>query len=74
MSRPGGPKGFIGSLEMPLLAGDVIQALAELRKTTAQAIVQTVHTNFARLIRDDPWLSETYECHFHRHTSCERAC
>jgi TatD DNase family protein len=57
--NPGGPKGFIGSLGMPLLVRDVVQALAELKKTTAPAIVQTVHANFARLIRDDPWLSET---------------
>ena len=58
--NPGGPKGFIGSLGMPLLVKDVVQALADLRQTTTQAIVQTVHTNFARLMRDDPWLSETY--------------
>ena len=58
--NPGGPKGFIGSLGMPLLIRDVVRALAELRNTTAPAIVQTVHANFARLIRDDPWLSETY--------------
>jgi TatD DNase family protein len=58
--NPGGPKGFIGSLGMPLLIRDVVRALAGLRKTTAPAIVQTVHANFTRLIRDDPWLSETY--------------
>jgi TatD DNase family protein len=69
--NPGGPKGFTGSLGMPLLIRDVVRALAELRNTTAQGIVQTVHVNLARLIRDDPWLSETYECHFHRHASCE---
>jgi TatD DNase family protein len=71
--NPGGPKGFTGSVGMPLLIRDVVRALAELRDTTAPAIVQTVHTNFARLIRDDPWLSETYGCHFHRHPSCEGA-
>jgi Tat protein secretion system quality control protein TatD with DNase activity len=45
---------------MPLLIRDVVQALAELRETTVQAIVGTVHANFARLIRSDPWPSEIY--------------
>jgi TatD DNase family protein len=58
--NPGGPRSFIGTLGMPLLIRDVVQALAELRKTTAEAIIQTVQTNFGRLIRDDPWLSDTY--------------
>jgi TatD DNase family protein len=58
--NPGGPKSFIGTLGMPLLIKDVVQALAELRGVTARAIVQTVQANFARLIRDDPWLADTY--------------
>lgn len=58
--NPGGPKGLTGTLGMPLLIEDVVQALAGLRKTTAKVIIQTVQTNFARLIRNDPWLSETY--------------
>ncbi len=49
--NPGGPKGFTGSLGMPLLVRDVVQALAGLRNATAPAIVQTVHANFARLIQ-----------------------
>jgi TatD DNase family protein len=59
--NPGGPRSFIGALGMPLLIRDVVQALAELRKTTVEAIIQTVQTNFAQLIRDDPWLSDTYQ-------------
>jgi TatD DNase family protein len=58
--NPGGPRSFIGTLGMPLLIRDVVQKLAELRETTVEAIVQTVQTNFAQLIRDDPWLSDTY--------------
>lgn len=58
--NPGGPKSFIGGLGMPLLIRDVVQALAELRETTVEAIIQTVETNFVRLIRDDPWLLDTY--------------
>jgi len=45
---------------MPLLIKDVVQAIAKLRKTTVQVIIQTVQTNFLRLIQDDPWLKETY--------------
>ena len=56
--NPGEPKSFIGTLGMPLLIRDVVQALAKLRKTTAEAIIQTVQTNFVRLVRDDPWLSD----------------
>jgi len=56
--NPGGPKSFIGTLGMPLLIRDVVQALAKLRKTTAEAIIQTVQTNFVRLVRDDPRLQK----------------
>ncbi len=58
--NPGGPKSFIGRLGMPLLLTDVVQTLAELRKTTVKAIIQTVQTNLVRLIRDDPCLSDTH--------------
>lgn len=58
--NPDGPKWLTHKLGMPLLIRDVIQVLAELRKETAEAIIKIVQTNFVRLIRDDPWLSETY--------------
>lgn len=58
--NPGGPKWLMSALGMPLLVKDVVQVLAGLRETTAQDIIQTVQTNFVRLIRDDPWLSETW--------------
>jgi len=56
--NPGGPKSFIGGFGMPLLIRDVIQALAELRRTAVEDIIQTVQNNFVRLIRDDPWLRD----------------
>ena len=58
--NPGGQKWLTGRSGMPLLIKDVISALAELRKTTVQDIIQKVQNNFVRLIRDDPWLKETY--------------
>jgi len=58
--NPGGPRSFIGAPGMPLLIRDVVQVLAELKETTVESIVQTVQANLGRLIRDDPWLSDTY--------------
>ena len=58
--NPGGQKWLTGEPGMPLLIKDVVQAIAKLRKTTVQVIIQTVQTNFLRLIQDDPWLKETY--------------
>lgn len=65
--NPGGPKWLTGEPGMPLLIRDVVQALAELRNTAAEVIIQTVESNFARCIRDDPWLSETYARFFAQH-------
>jgi TatD DNase family protein len=58
--NPGGPKWFTGNPGMPVLVRDVVQALAEVRKTTAQAITETVHSNLGGLIRNDPWLADVY--------------
>ncbi len=58
--NPGGQKWLTGEPGMPLLIKDVVQAIAKLRKVTVQVIIQTVQTNFVRLIQDDPWLKETY--------------
>jgi TatD DNase family protein len=57
--NPGGPKAFIGRPGMPVLVRDVVQALAELRKTTAEVIMRTVRSNLIRLFQDDPWLADT---------------
>ena len=57
--NPGGPKGLTGTLGMPVLLKQVVRGLAELRGTTVESVIQTVHDNFARLIAPDPWLSKT---------------
>ena len=54
--NPGGQKWLTGTGATPLLIRDVVQKLAELRKTTDQAMIETVESNFTRLIHDDPWL------------------
>jgi TatD DNase family protein len=58
--NPGGFKWLTGTMGMPHHLEEVIQALADLRDTTPEVIQQTVHRNFLRLIRDDPWLPERY--------------
>jgi len=58
--NPGGPRSLIGKPGMPMLIRDVVETLAELRGTSAEAVVEAVQSNFAECIWDDPWLSETY--------------
>ncbi len=58
--NPVGAEWLSGTPGMPQLIEDVVRALAELRNTPAEAIEQTVQTNFARLIQNDSWLSGTY--------------
>jgi TatD DNase family protein len=58
--NPGGPQGFIGRAGTPALVKEVIRGIAEARKTTIEVIVQAVQANWAELIRDDPWLADTY--------------
>lgn len=58
--NPGGPKGFTGDHGMPSLIKDTVQALAQLRGTSVETIVQTVQTNFETLVRDDPVLANRY--------------
>lgn len=55
--NPGGQQWLTGTIGMPRHIKDVIEKLAELRKTTAQDIIETVKNNFTGLIKDDPWLS-----------------
>ena len=56
--NPGGPRGFTGELGMPVLVKDVVQGIAEAKKTTEEAIVQAVQANLLALVRDDPGLAE----------------
>jgi hypothetical protein len=46
-----------GGPDMPLALLDVIQALAEVRGATPEAIEAAVLRNFWRLTGDDPWLA-----------------
>jgi TatD DNase family protein len=57
--NPGGPKGFVGKPGMPVLVQDVVQGVAEARRTTTESIIQTVQANMLELIRSDRRLSET---------------
>jgi hypothetical protein len=43
---------------MPVLAQDVVQGVAEARRTTTESIIQTVQANMLELIRDDQRLSD----------------
>ena len=56
--NPGGPKEFMGEPGMPVLVTDVVQAVAEARRTTTEAIIQIVQANMLELIRDDQRLSD----------------
>jgi hypothetical protein len=44
-------------LGMPKEIRNIVDSLAKLRNSTAELISQTVHANFARLIENDPWLT-----------------
>jgi len=56
--NPGGLRWLTGAVGMPKEIGSVVEAIAQLRATTPQSIMQTVHANFSRMIRDDPWLRD----------------
>ena len=56
--NPGGLKWLGGAMGMPKDLTKVIAALAQLRNSTTAAITRTVHANFARLIENDPWLTD----------------
>lgn len=58
--NPGGWEWLTDKIGMPSLIKEVIQALAELKKTKMENIMEIVQANFLRLIRDDSWLSEVY--------------
>ncbi|HSB79178.1 MAG TPA: TatD family hydrolase [Candidatus Methylomirabilis sp.] len=58
--NPDGLQWLTGVLGMPVRVREVAQKLAELRNTTSDAIIRSVQENLARLMRDDPWLSDPY--------------
>jgi hypothetical protein len=43
---------------MPSAIANVVKTLAALRQSTPERIERLVHGNFARLIKDDPWLQD----------------
>ena len=56
--NPGGLKWLRGVIGLPLEIEKVVQVIAALRQTTAEAIEKTVYDNFTRLIDDDPRLAD----------------
>jgi TatD DNase family protein len=56
--NPGGPKSLIGRPGMPVLIQDVVQGLADLRRTSVAAIEQAAQANLATLVRDDACLPD----------------
>jgi TatD DNase family protein len=57
--NPGGLKWLKGVVGMPSEIQKVVNQLALLRNSNTASISRTVHANFVRLIKDDPWLRET---------------
>jgi TatD DNase family protein len=56
--NPGGLKWLKGELGMPSAIANVVETVAALRQSTPERIERLVHGNFARLIKDDPWLHD----------------
>ena len=56
--NPGGLKWLKGELGMPSAIANVVETVAALRQSTPERIERLVHGNFARLIKDDPWLQD----------------
>ncbi|MBW2092955.1 MAG: TatD family hydrolase, partial [Deltaproteobacteria bacterium] len=57
---PGGPRMSTGEAGTPVQVKEVVKALADLRHTVVEDIIQTVQRNFQRLIQGDPRLSSVY--------------
>jgi len=55
--NPGGLKWLNGTVGMPQVLEQVIQAIGDLKETGPEVVARTVEENFFRLIRDDPQLS-----------------
>jgi TatD DNase family protein len=58
--NPGGMKWLKGEVGMPRAIANVVDALAELRQSTHELIMQTVHANFSRMIQDNPSLKDVH--------------
>jgi TatD DNase family protein len=62
--NPGGLKWLTGSVGLPAAVVDVIRHLSEVRNSSPEGIIKTVHANFKRLMWGDEWLSDIYERFF----------
>lgn len=58
--NPDGLQWLTGVLGRPVRIREVVQKLAELRNRASKDIIRTVQENLARLMRDDPWLSDPF--------------
>ena len=59
--NPGGPKSVFGEPGTPALVPRIVQALAEVRSTTAEDMAATVRENLEGLFRGDPRLAASLE-------------
>ncbi|MBN1259241.1 MAG: TatD family hydrolase [Anaerolineae bacterium] len=59
--NPGGARDFIDRFGTPLLVRDVIEAVAEVRGTSAAALAQQVQANLWSLIAGDPWAPDAWK-------------
>ena len=55
--NPDGLQWLTGAIGMPCRVREVLEKLAEVRRSTAEVMARTVETNFARLIEDDSRLA-----------------
>jgi len=55
--NPGGPESYLGRTGTPALLCDIVQSLAEVRKTTAGELRRTVRSNLTDLFRGDDRLA-----------------
>ena len=56
--NPGGYRWMTGEIGMPSLIMNVLDAIAEIKDTTTENVVQNVQDNFIQLIRTDRHLTE----------------
>ena len=53
-----------GKIGMPSLVMNVLDAIAEIKDTTTEFIIQNVQDNFVQLIKADKHLTEIYRKYF----------
>ncbi|HEX6437878.1 MAG TPA: TatD family hydrolase, partial [Candidatus Binatia bacterium] len=56
--NPGGLKWLKGIVGMPSDIKKVIDELARIKSSTPESMSRLVHTNFVKLIQNDPWLPQ----------------